>query len=379
MKLTIVVSVFALSVAGTPAWAERPEGSEGAVPRAGGGGGDRGSHSGDHGSRGGGSQSSGATARQPSSRGGGSSHSSTSSDRGGSSSQSYSSDAQRRHPRAGSGTGRRGPGYYSYRHDPYYWYSPRYYGSSYYYDWWYGPGFYGGGYYPGHYSRRSYDYDDHGSLRLQVKPENARVYVDGYDAGVVDDFNGLFQRLNLPPGRHELSFKLDGYRTHRMRLYVPADQTLKVRYDLVPGGGDETLDSSLDRPALDRAEREEERAREQRRERRAVREQERERERDERRAAAARDDQDDADEREPSEATSADDESAALDLRVTPDKAAVYVDGSFRGTGGELDELSLSPGRHRVEVVAPGYKTFDREVDVKSGDNPELTVELERP
>ncbi len=367
MKSTIVVSAFALALAGLPALAERPEGSEGAVPRAGGGGSERGSHSGDHGSRG----SSGAVSRHPSSSGGGSSHSSASSERGGQERGSYTSDAQRRHPRPGSGTGR--PSYHSYRHDPYYWYSPRYYGSFYYYDWWYGPSWYGG-YYPG-YSYRYRDYDDHGSLRLLVKPEHARVYVDGYYAGVVDDFDGLFQRLNLPPGRHELSFKLDGYRTHRMRLYVPADQTVKVRYELLPGSGDDTLDSSLDRPALTREEREEERERERRRERYEARQKERERDRDERRSAREAEESAADDEREPA----VDEDAVALDLSVMPEKAAVYVDGSFLGTGGELSELNLTPGRHRVEVVAPGYKTYDREVDVRAGDNPALTVELERP
>jgi hypothetical protein len=362
--LTVEVLTFALALATAPALAERPEG---AVPR---GGGDTGSR-GDHGSssRGG---DSGASSRHPSS--GSSTHSGSSSGGSDYSGGAVFSDSQRRHPRPGSGTGRR-PGYYRYHGDPYYWHSPYYYGSRYYYDWWYGPSWYSWGYYP-YRSYRYVDYDDHGSLRLQVSPNKARVYVDGYYAGVVDDFDGLFQRLNLPPGRHELSFKLEGYRTHRIRLYVPADQTIKVRYDLVPGSGDETVDESLDRPAADRAEREVELERERRRERAEARRSERERWR--RDSERERDDERAALDDDESESVS-DDESAELALTITSEKAAVYVDGSFRGTGAELDELNLAPGRHRVEVVAPGYRTFDREVDVKAGRNPELTVELERP
>ena len=39
-----------------------------------------------------------------------------------------------------------------------------------------------------------------GGIRIQVKPakDEAQVYVDGARAGVVDDFDGVFQRLNLP-------------------------------------------------------------------------------------------------------------------------------------------------------------------------------------
>ncbi len=348
MKARIFVAALALTLAGAlPLRAERPDASgDHAVSR---GGGSSGGHS-----------SSGATARQPSSSGGGSSYSGDSGRRERAQSGSL---AERRHPRAGSGSGRRhGGGYWHSR--PYY-YSPGYYG---YYDWWYGPGWYSWGYYPG-YSwryRHSYDYDDDGSLRLQVTPNKARVYVDGYYAGVVDDFDGLFQRLHLPPGRHELSFKLEGYKTHRLRLYVPADQTLKIRYDLVPGGGEEAVDESLDRPGMEWAERD-------RRERDSWRERDRDRERRRARGEDARrdDDEDVAD--KPGDA------SATLDLDVTPEQAAVYVDGSFRGTGQDIESLSLPPGRHRVEVVAPGYRTFDREVDVKAGETEELNVELARP
>src|SRR5262245_22712637 len=40
-----------------------------------------------------------------------------------------------------------------------------------------------------------------GSLRLEVKPREAEVYIDGYYAGTVDDFDGTFQRLRVVPGQ----------------------------------------------------------------------------------------------------------------------------------------------------------------------------------
>jgi len=53
------------------------------------------------------------------------------------------------------------------------------------------------------------------------------------------------------------------------------------------------------------------------------------------------------------------------------------VDDEFRGTGGELGGLELSAGRHRVEVLRPGYRTFTREVDIPPGRSRTLEIELE--
>ena len=61
------------------------------------------------------------------------------------------------------------------------------------------------------------------------------MYVDGYYAGTVDDFDGLFQRLNVSAGRHEIMLKLEGYKTHRMKVYVPATARSKLHYDLEKG------------------------------------------------------------------------------------------------------------------------------------------------
>jgi hypothetical protein len=41
-----------------------------------------------------------------------------------------------------------------------------------------------------------------GSLRLQVAPKSAEVFVDGYLMGLVDDFDSMFQRLHLDAGEH---------------------------------------------------------------------------------------------------------------------------------------------------------------------------------
>jgi hypothetical protein len=69
-------------------------------------------------------------------------------------------------------------------------------------------------------------------MRLEVTPKEAEVFVDGYYAGVVDDFDGTFQRLRVPPGAHELTLYLDGYRAVHQTVYLQADSTFKVHYNM---------------------------------------------------------------------------------------------------------------------------------------------------
>jgi hypothetical protein len=97
---------------------------------------------------------------------------------------------------------------------------------------WYGP-YWGFPYY--RYWDRGY-YDNSAELRLEVRPKDAQVYVDGYYAGIVDDFNGVFQRLHVRPGRHELALYMPGYRTVRQNLFLSVGQDSKVKFDLVPLG-----------------------------------------------------------------------------------------------------------------------------------------------
>jgi hypothetical protein len=57
-----------------------------------------------------------------------------------------------------------------------------------------------------------------------------------------------------------------------------------------------------------------------------------------------------------------------IKLKVTPDRAAVFVDGAFAGTvhdfGGVARAMLVSPGKHRVKIDLPGYKTFETEVNL---------------
>jgi hypothetical protein len=134
--------------------------------------------------------------------------------------------------------------------------TPGYYGG--FYDpWWYGAGAYGayGGYYGGRYGyggggysgyydpwyggdpmyggsdpQSSYNtYADEGSLRLKIKPRNAEVYVDGYFVGVVDDFDGIFQRLHIDSGPHRIEVRAPGYEPLAFDVRITPDH--KTTYE----------------------------------------------------------------------------------------------------------------------------------------------------
>src|SRR5258708_1182526 len=69
-------------------------------------------------------------------------------------------------------------------------------------------------------------YADSSALQMDVHPKQARIFVDRYYVGIVDDFH----RLSLPLGPHEITLKLDGFKTHRFRPYVSPAHPLKPPY-----------------------------------------------------------------------------------------------------------------------------------------------------
>jgi hypothetical protein len=111
------------------------------------------------------------------------------------------------------------------------------------YPWgWAGLGF--GGYYSGYYgyydpwmysgsySAPYYSSNGDGGIRLKIKPRDASVYVDGGLAGVVDDFDGVFQRLHLPAGPHHLEVTADGYAPLEFDIQIQRDHTITYEAEL---------------------------------------------------------------------------------------------------------------------------------------------------
>jgi hypothetical protein len=55
------------------------------------------------------------------------------------------------------------------------------------------------------------------------------VYVDGYYAGIVDDFNGHFQHLDLTPGPHHVEVREPGYLPLDFDVSIEAHHTTQYR------------------------------------------------------------------------------------------------------------------------------------------------------
>ncbi|MEP7116504.1 MAG: hypothetical protein ABI880_02910 [Acidobacteriota bacterium] len=71
-------------------------------------------------------------------------------------------------------------------------------------------GYYGNGNYGGNYGYYAIPQGfAYGSVRIVDAPRDAQVFVDGYYAGVVDDYDGVFQRLNMEPGSHHIEVQVD--------------------------------------------------------------------------------------------------------------------------------------------------------------------------
>lgn len=95
-----------------------------------------------------------------------------------------------------------------------------------------------GGYYnryPGYFGN-GYGYFDipsgfaFGSVRIVDAPRDARVFVDGYYAGVVDDYDGVFQRLNLEAGGHYIELDVyPGAPPLAFDVYVEPGRTVTIR------------------------------------------------------------------------------------------------------------------------------------------------------
>jgi hypothetical protein len=76
-------------------------------------------------------------------------------------------------------------------------------------------------------------YDYRAELKVKAVPREAAVYVDGYYAGIADDFDGMFQHLLLPPGGHSIALYLEGFRTVRHNLYLRPASTLTLHEQLL--------------------------------------------------------------------------------------------------------------------------------------------------
>jgi hypothetical protein len=115
---------------------------------------------------------------------------------------------------------------FPYRYYPYYYYRP-YWGPLGYYGWPYYD-LYGPMYYPGYGTFAPPQRG--GEIKLQTRPKEAEVFIDGAYAGAAKDL----KKFRLEPGAHDLEIKADDYAPFRQRIYVLSNKTLKVNVTLSP-------------------------------------------------------------------------------------------------------------------------------------------------
>ena len=249
-----------------------------------------------------------------------------------------------------------------YHHHHYY--RPYYYGygAPYFYGSWY----FGYPYPAGAYFYAPYAYYDFGaSLRLQVTPRVTEVYVDGYYAGTVDDFDGVFQRLNTEPGDHDVELYLPGHRSIVERIYLQPGKTTSIKHTmqpLGPGEAEPVKPSATAAPAITPVPK--------------------------RKPAAGgapppdrpagRPPAEEPDTTTPGSGRTV--TSGSVSLRVQPGAATILIDGErWEGaTGDDRLVVQLSPGRHVIDVQKDGYRQYTTEITIKPGEAATLNISLTR-
>lgn len=111
-------------------------------------------------------------------------------------------------------------------------YRPYYYRPRFSLDLYYGAG----GSYPYGYTPRGY-YDPlpgriYGGVRITDAPREAQVFVDGFYAGIVDDFDGIFQHVNLEAGEHRIEVHAPGLAPIAFDVMVQPGRTITLRADI---------------------------------------------------------------------------------------------------------------------------------------------------
>lgn len=211
-----------------------------------------------------------------------------------------------------------------------------------------------------------YYYQSGAELRIQVKPREAEVYIDGYLVGTVNDFDGVLQRLHVPLGEHEISVYHEGYRTITERMLFRPYESYNIKQTMQPLGTGEAAEA---RPQPD----------------------------PNRRAPEPRGSVPDTRRPGPPDSGGAaqgpprrggppegryPDRNAgrfgSLAIRVQPADATVLIDGERWDTSAGDDRLlvELSEGEHRVEIRKEGFKTYSSSVRVRAGERVPLNVSL---
>ncbi len=140
------------------------------------------------------------------------------------------------------------------------------------------------------------------------------VWVDGQYVGYLDELKGS-KKVMLLPGEHEIAVRQSGYKDFIQKVVVEPGKQIALRVTM-------ERDLRFQYPAV----------------------------------------------------------YSEIKLHVTPDRAAVFVDDHFAGHvhefGGVGRKMQVSPGKHRIKIALPGYRTLETEVNLLPNQKFTLKAEL---
>lgn len=208
-------------------------------------------------------------------------------------------------------------------------------------------------------------------VSTQVRPKNARVYVDGRFVGRARYLNGTPGYLYLEPGAYRLELRFDGYRTVVVELDATAGCKFVIKHYLERVKGEPKKGKAdgfgkgkpFERVFSPMPKAEETMAP----------------------ATAHGPDPSLRLDLTLGSGRMGDKEmnvGASIRLHIDPMSASVSIDGGFVATGKELGQmenpLAMTPGTHLIEVESPGFIKASRNIVLEDGESLELVITLSR-
>jgi hypothetical protein len=178
------------------------------------------------------------------------------------------------------------------------------------------------------YEGRLYAEWETAKIRLDVSPKDAQVYVDSFYAGVIDDFDGIFQHLTLRAGPHLVEIVKPGFATLVAEFNLSPGQSVTYRRTMQPSGDVAGTPAPVPfAPGFEEG----------------------------------------ASLPSPRDVAGPPGE---VRFDVTPKNAEIYADGFYAGLVDDFNgsqRLQLAPGRHHVVVRLEGYETIEVDMSIDSG------------
>ncbi len=227
--------------------------------------------------------------------------------------------------------------------------------------------------YFGYYSPYRYGYRhsylslrDIGALDLNVRPKKASVYVDGQLVGKVGRFDGFPGYLWLDEGEHQIVLHLEGFETVAKVVEVREGTLTDIRLEMRSGSATpaeeffEVVERKKSRSRVSSPAGPEDR---------------------EGPSSYSAPEGESVRARPQRDALDARTRFARMQVEITPDDAAVYLDGRLLGSVSELERLHsgilVDEGTHLLSVVRPGFEDSEVEFEAIAGEEVALKIDLQ--